>query len=341
VTAANLPVMSAQDISPYQVAGSRVLVTGGAGFLGSYVVEQLLEQGAERVVVVDDFSLGRRENLAGVVDAPALEVLELDCADLEQLQAVCEAEGGFDACFNLAVIPLPASLEEPRRTTDANVAMTTSVCEVGRFGLFRRLVQFSSSEVYGTAQMAPMPEHHPLHPHTPYAASKAATDHVALSYWMTFGLPTTVVRPFNAYGPRQNDKAYAGLIPQVVRDVDAGRAVTIHGDGEQTRDYTHARDIARATLRLAEHDGALGRVFNTGSGREHTVKSLVESLLRALGEPEWPVVHGSPRPGDVRRLIADVSAARELVGFETSVDLDEGLVETVAWYREAAPASGR
>ncbi|HET6865342.1 MAG TPA: GDP-mannose 4,6-dehydratase [Solirubrobacteraceae bacterium] len=326
--------MIATDIPPFAVPGSRVLVTGGAGFLGSYLVERLLEEGAGRVVVVDDFSLGRRENLAGVADSPALDVIELDCADLEALQAVCEAESGFDACFNLAVIPLPASLEEPRRTTDANVAMTTSVCEVGRAGLFRRLVQFSSSEVYGTAETAPMPEDHPLHPHTPYAASKAATDHVALSYWITFGLPTTVVRPFNAYGPRQNDKAYAGLIPKVVRDVGAGVPVTIHGDGEQTRDYTHARDVARGTARLAEHDGALGRVFNMGSGREHRVNDLVAGLLRALGEPSWPIVHGPPRPGDVRRLLADVSAARELVGFETSVDIDEGLAQTVAWYRE-------
>jgi UDP-glucose 4-epimerase len=333
--------MIAHDIPSFAVPGSRLLVTGGAGFLGSYLVERLLEEGAERVVVVDDFSLGRRENLAGVADSPALEVIELDCADMDGLQAVCEAEGGFDACFNLAVIPLPASLEEPRRTTDANVAMTTSVCEVGRAGLFRRLVQFSSSEVYGTSETAPMPEDHPLHPHTPYAASKAATDHVALSYWITFGLPTTVVRPFNAYGPRQNDKAYAGLIPKVVRDVQAGVPVTIHGDGEQTRDYTHARDVARGTVRLAERDGALGRVFNIGSGREHTVNSLVGSLLRALGEPGWPIVHGPPRPGDVRRLLADLSAARELVGFETSVDLDEGLAETVAWYRKVASASGR
>lgn len=333
--------MSTDETPPYRVAGSRVLVTGGAGFLGSYVVERLIEEGAARVVVVDDFSLGRRENLASVDDSPRLEVIELDCADMDGLREVCETEGAFDACFNLAVIPLPASLAEPRRTTDANVAMTTSVCELGRLGLFRRLVQFSSSEVYGTARTAPMAEDHPLHPHTPYAASKSATDHVALSYWITFGLPTTIVRPFNAYGPRQNDKAYAGLIPQVVRDVDAGRAVTIHGDGEQTRDYTHARDVASATLKLAEHDGALGRAFNTGSGRELTVNSLVASLLRALGEPEWPVVYGPPRPGDVRRLIADVTAAHELVGFETSVDLDEGLVETVAWYREAAPASGR
>jgi len=334
-------MMSGRQIPPYKVPGSRVLVTGGAGFLGSYVVERLLEDGAERVVVVDDFSLGRLENLAGVADSPALEVIELDCADMEGLQALSEAERGFDACFNMAVIPLPASLEEPRRTTDANVAMTTSVCEVGRIGLFRRLVQFSSSEVYGTAQTAPMPEDHLLHPHTPYAASKAATDHVALSYWITFGLPTTVVRPFNAYGRRQNDKAYAGLIPRVVRDVDAGLPVTIHGDGEQTRDYTHARDVARGTVRLAEHDGALGRAFNMGSGQEHTVNALVASLLRALGEPDWPVVHGPPRPGDVRRLLADVRAARDLVDFETSVDLDEGLVDTVAWYREVAAASDR
>ena len=188
--------MIAKDIPTFAVSGSRVLVTGGAGFLGSYVVERLLEEGAERVVVVDDFSLGR-PNLAYVSGSWALEVIEFDCADMEGLQAVCEAESGFDACFNLAVIPLPASLEEPRRTTDANVAITTSSRNRPDWPLPAPGSVLLLRGIRDRAE-APMPEDHPLHPHTPYAASKAATDHVALSYWITFGLPTTVVRPFNA-----------------------------------------------------------------------------------------------------------------------------------------------
>ena len=321
---------------PYRIAGSRVLVTGGAGFIGSYVVEGLLSEGAGAVVVADDFSLGRRDNLAAVTNRPELEIVEADCANERAMREICARHGGFDACFNMAVIPLPASLEDPRGTTDANVAMTTSVCELGRAGLFGRLIQFSSSEVYGTAQHVPMSEEHPLVPHTPYAASKAATDHIAISYWLTFGLPTTILRPFNAYGPRQNDAAYAGLIPTVVRNVQAGRPVTIHGDGNQARDYAHVRDVSWATLRVAEHDDALGRTFNTGAGSEHTVSQLVAELLTAMGKPDWPVVHGPPRPGDVRRLLADTTALENLVGFRRSVPIREGLAETVAWYMGSA-----
>jgi UDP-glucose 4-epimerase len=320
----------------YVVKNSRVLVTGGAGFIGSYLVEALIDEGAGRVVVVDDFSLGRVENLAEVSDHAALEVIELDCSELGRLRRISGEHGPFDACFNLAVIPLPASLERPRETTDANVAMTTAVCELGRTGGYRRLVQYSSSEVYGTAQEAPMHESHPLAPHTPYAASKAATDHIALSYRTTFGLPTVVVRPFNSYGPRQNDGAYAGLIPAVIAAVRGGKPVTIHGDGEQSRDLVHARDVARATLRLAEHPDADGRVVNIGSGHDETVNRLVAMMLDALGEPGWPAVHGPPRPGDVRRLLAGTDIARELIGFAPSVELKHGLADTVAWYLETS-----
>jgi UDP-glucose 4-epimerase len=326
----------ADQTPPFRVAGSRVLVTGGAGFIGSYVVERLLDEEAAAVLVVDDFSLGKHENLQAVAADERVTVVALDCARVEEMRALCAEHGSFDACFNMAVIPLPASLEDPRGTTDANVAMTTSVCELGRAGLLGRLVQFSSSEVYGTAQQVPMTEDHPLVPHTPYAASKAATDHIALSYAITFGLPTVVVRPFNAYGPRQNDGAYAGLIPTVIRDVEAGRPVTIHGDGEQTRDYAHARDVAWASVRLAETDAALGRTFNTGAGREHTVNEIVAALLAALGEPDWPVEHGPERAGDVRRLLADTTAVQDLVGFAPSIGLDAGIRETVDWYSATA-----
>lgn len=328
--------MSRLDAAPaYAVEGSSVLVTGGAGFIGSYLVEALIAEGAASVVAVDDFSLGQAENLAAVAGEPQLELIELDCSDEQAMREMCRARAPFDACFNLAVIPLPASLERPRETTDANIAMTTAVCELGRARLFRRLIHYSSSEVYGTAQHLPMAEDHPLAPHTPYAASKAGADHIALSYWITFGLPTTIVRPFNSYGPRQNDRAYAGLIPSVVAAVRRGKPVMIHGDGQQTRDYVHARDVAAATLRLAEHPAAVGRPINLGSGREETVNDIVSLLLAAIGEPDWPVKHRPDRPGDVRRLVADTTMARELIDFMPSVPLAQGLTETVAWYMKS------
>jgi UDP-glucose 4-epimerase len=310
-------------------SGTSALVCGGAGFIGSHLTEALVERGADPVVVLDDLSLGRRENLATVEDR--ITFRGCDCADIERLREIVP-EGPFDLCFNLAVIPLPASLERPRETAAANVAMTTSICELGREGVYSRLVQFSSSEVYGTAQAVPMSEQHPLSPHTPYGAAKAATDLLALSYHATFGLEVDLIRPFNAYGPRQNDGAYAALIPAVLRCVRDGRPVTVHGDGEQTRDLTFVTDVVEGTLAIARSDAALGRAVNLGRGDEISVGRTVRALLAAAEMPQYPVEHGPPRQGDVRRLLADVSLAERLVGYRPKVDLDEGLRLTVDWY---------
>lgn len=327
--------MIALSDSPAQLRGVHALVTGGAGFIGSHLVEGLLEAGAERVVVVDDLSLGREENLTSVRDR--IEFLRGDCTDPAVLDRVSRG-GRPTLCFNLAVMPLPHSLAHPRENVDRNIAMTTAICEMQRYGRFDRLVQFSSSEVYGTARSVPMDEHHPLGAHTPYAAAKAATDLIALSYRATFGLDTVVVRPFNTYGERQNDGQYAGLIPSVVRRVLAQKAVVVNGDGEQTRDMTHVSDTVRGALALAAR-GVSGETYNLGSGREVTVNAMVRALLIALQQPDHPVHHGPPRPGDVRRLVADITRVREAVGFRAAVALDEGLRRAVAWYLSGpAPA---
>jgi UDP-glucose 4-epimerase len=315
-------------------------VTGGAGFIGSHLVEGLLAAGASRVCVVDDLSLGSRANLAGALERPEVELTVADAADAELLARSVAEAGPFDHCYNLAVIPLPHSLEHPRENVDRNVSMTSAVCELGRAGAFRRLVQFSSSEVYGTALSAPIDEEHPLHPHTPYAAAKAATDLVALSYAKTFEMDVVLVRPFNTYGERQNDGMYAGLIPAVIRAVLAGEPVTVHGDGEQTRDMAHVCDTVHGTLLAAGAHGVRGETFNLGAGHEVSVNELVRLLLEALGCPEHPVLHGPSRPGEVRRLLADTRRARERLGHVPSIPLDVGLERTVAWYSERAHVAG-
>jgi UDP-glucose 4-epimerase len=314
-------------------------VTGGAGFIGSHLVEALLGAGASHVRVLDDLSLGREGNLAAALAHPETGLTVGDAADAEELERISSVDGPFDYCFNLAVIPLPHSLEHPRENVDRNVAMTSAVCELGRAGGYRRLVQFSSSEVYGTAMSAPMGEGHPLHPHTPYAAAKAATDLVALSYATTFELDVVLVRPFNTYGERQNDGAYAGLIPAVVRAVLAGDPVTIHGDGEQTRDMAYVLDTVQGTLLAATAPDACGETFNIGAGEEVSVNELVRLLLDALGQPEHPVVHGPARPGDVRRLLADIGHARERLGYMPSTAVEVGLGRTVEWYLQNAQKS--
>ncbi len=315
------------------LSGGTALVTGGAGFIGSHLVDGLLAAGLARVVVLDDLSLGRRENLADALADDRTALVEGDCADLSLLRELADA--AFDLCFNLAVIPLPHSLEHPRQNVDRNVAMTTAVCELARAGRVGRLVQYSSSEVYGTARHVPMDEGHRLHPHTPYAAAKAATDLVASSYATTFGLEMVCVRPFNTYGPRQNDAAYAGLIPAVIRRVEAGEPVLVHGDGEQTRDMTYVADSVAGTLAAATCDAALGATVNLGTGSEASVNAMVSAILDALGVPDHPVQHQAERPGDVRRLHADVSLARDLFGYDPATRLDDGMRRTVSWYRRA------
>lgn len=303
------------------------IVTGGAGFIGSHLADGLLEAGVEPVVVFDDLSLGSLDNVPNDV-----EFHQRDCCDVDRLREAL-LRRSFDLCFNLAVIPLPASLVDPRSNVNRNVAMTTAVCELGREGRFGRLVQYSSSEVYGTARVAPMPETHPLAPHTPYAAAKAATDLVAASYATTFGLEVVTVRPFNTYGERQNAGAYAGIIPAVLNRVRAGLPVEIYGDGEQTRDMTYVRDTVAGSLAAAAADEAASMTLNIGSGSEASVNEIVGYLLEAVGRPDHPVEHVAPRLGDVRRLLADVSLARETIGYEPQVALRDGLARTVAWYQ--------
>jgi UDP-glucose 4-epimerase len=241
-----------------------------------------------------------------------------------------------DVVFEMAVVPLPTSLVHPRWTCDVNLSLATVACELLREGLYRTLVHFSSSEVYGTARYVPMDEAHPLEPSTPYAASKAGADHIAASYAKTFGLDVTTVRPFNGFGPRQNEGAYAGVIPVVIARALAGEPIFIHGDGEQTRDFTFVGEIADAAVQAYLHPATRGRVLNVCSGREISVNVLVAKLLDVLAA-DVPVVHDDPRPGDVRRHCGSPAAAVELLGMRPGGRLDEGLAETVRWYRETLP----
>ncbi|HWC12697.1 MAG TPA: NAD-dependent epimerase/dehydratase family protein [Acidimicrobiales bacterium] len=315
------------------LSGRSVLVTGGAGFIGSHLVDRILGEEPGNVVVVDNLFLGKERNLeAARREFPGLRFYKADVSDFETMAGIMAAEA-IDVAFDLAVVPLPTSLERPRWTVDVNVACGTVMCELLRTGHYRTLVRFSSSEVYGTAQRVPMDEAHPLVPSTPYAASKAAGDHVALSYQRAFGLDVAVVRPFNCYGPRQNEGAYAGVIPVVVRRALVGEPVAIHGDGEQTRDFTFVADLVDAAVRVYEQPETRGLVLNIASQREVSVATLVHTVLRLL-DVDVPVVHEPPRPGDVRRHCGSMDRAAQLIGLRPCRSLDEGLVDTIAWYRE-------
>ena len=313
------------------LAGKSVLVLGGAGFIGSHLVDRIIREEPGRLTVVDNLFLGKRENLRDAAAAfPKLVFREQDATDLEALAALIRAER-VDVVFNLAVVPLPASLERPRWCVEQNIELAMVPAELQRQGLFRTLVHFSSSEAYGSAAYIPMDERHPPVPSTPYAASKGGGDQIVLSYQHTFGTDVAIIRPFNNYGPRQNAGSYAGIIPIVVHRARQGLPIEIFGDGEQTRDFVFVRDTADAAVRLYGAPEARARIVNVASGREVSVNELVGMLLEALGS-EVPVQHTAARPGDVRRHLASIDLARELFGYEPRTPLREGIAETVAWY---------
>lgn len=305
--------------------GRRVLVTGGAGFIGSHLVERIARDRPRRLVVVDNLFLGSEANLADArrLD-PELKLYAQDAADYDALGAIIAAEG-IDVVFNLAIVPLPASLVNPRWTVDHNIALTTVPCELQRQGYFETLVHFSSSEAYGSAAYVPMDESHPSMPSTPYAASKVAGDYIVLSYRETYGVDASIVRPFNNFGPRQNAGAYAGIIPIVVGRALRGEPIVIYGDGEQTRDFVFAGDVAEAFERAATAQGAAGHVVNVGSGDPVSVNRLLAVMNDVLGARATPE-YREARMGDIRASYADATKAERLLGFRAKVSLAQGLL---------------
>lgn len=236
-----------------------------------------------------------------------------------------------DVVFDLATIPLPISIVRPRWSAERIAKMATVIAELGRRAAYGTLVHCSSSEVYGTAVEIPMSETHPLNVETPYAAGKAAADLIVRSYWETFELDAAIVRPFNTYGPRQNEGAYGGLIPMTLRRIRAGEPPVILGDGEQTRDFTYVGDTVDGIVETFRSPRSRRRVMNLGTGRETSVNEVVHFLCEIVGYRGAPV-RLPARPGDVRRHRSDASLAKELIDYRPRVGIEEGLRRTAEWY---------
>jgi UDP-glucose 4-epimerase len=312
--------------------GKSILVTGGAGFIGSHLVDELIDEKPEKLVVVDNLFLGDERNLNEARQKfPALIFKELDASDKDSMKILCDKHG-VEVIFNLAVIPLPTSLARPKWTTDQNILITSTLCELAKEKAFQTLIHFSSSEAYGSAQTIPMDENHALSPLTPYAASKAAGDHIVLSFCESFLIDAAILRPFNNFGPRQNDKAYAGIIPIVIKNVLHGKPIEIFGDGQQTRDFIFVKDTAKAAIGIYKCPDTRSQITNIASGRETSINELVEEMLRIMKAEKHTVVHSEPRPGDVRRHCADVSKARRYFDFTPTKDIQKGLRVTINWY---------
>lgn len=307
-------------------------MTGGAGFIGSHLVDRLIREGASKIVVVDNFFLGNEHNLDDAKKAHAdLEIIRLDASNLSAMQDVVTAHQ-VETVFDLATIPLPTSLTYPHFTMQTNIGITSAFCEIARRGLIERLVHMSSSEAYGSGRYVPMDEDHPHDALTPYAAAKSAEDHILRSFVSTFGIDATIIRPFNNYGPRQNPGSYAGIIPIIVQKVHSGEPILIHGDGEQSRDFTFVRDTADFAVTIHDTPECRGLEINVATGVGTTINTLVHRMLEIMGKPNHPIEYVEERPGDVRRHMADVTKLKGLIGRQPEVLNADALAETIEWY---------
>ncbi len=308
------------------------LVTGGAGFIGSHIVRALLAEGF-RVRVLDNFSSGRPENLAGLARTH-LEVQEGDIRDPAALQAALR--GAVWVFHEAAFVSVPASMEDPLTCHAVNGTGTVQVLEAARRAGVARVVLASSAAVYGDSHAFPLRENLPPRPLSPYAASKAANELYARLYTAAFDLPVVALRYFNVYGPRQRpDSPYAAAIPIFARRMLAGQPPTVFGDGGQRRDFVFVGDVAQANLRAAESPAAAGEVINICTGREVSLLELL-AALRGLIPEAPPPVFAPPRAGDIYRSVGDPAKAARLLGFRPQTPLRQGLAEVVAWLRAAA-----
>jgi len=311
-----------------------VLVTGGAGFIGSHLVDRLIKEKPANLVVVDNFSLGKASNLLEAQNNfPTLNILNMDASDEKSMTHLLIKEG-TEIVFNLAIVPLPMSLVDPAWVYRQNIDITLCVCELARKGYYKTLIHCSSSEVYGDCRYAPMNEGHPLNPTTSYSASKAAADHLVLSYCKSFGIDSAIVRPFNNYGPRQSRGIYAAVIPLTVDRIQKGEAPAVYGDGNQIRDYIYVSDTAEAIVKTYDCKETRGKVINIASGNEIQIKELI-LMVASYMECGKPLVYEKERAGDLKRLVGDITLAKKILGFTPSIRFNEGLQSTVEWYKRA------
>ncbi len=304
-----------------------MLVTGGAGFIGSHVTEALLDQGAQ-VVVVDDLSTGSMVNLSHLEDAPGLRIVEADAAVVPP----AAMEGVTMGVHLAARTEVAASIEDPAGTVEANVLGSVHVLEALHQAGARSAVVASSAAVYGEAPV-PVAEDGPHRPISPYGAGKLAVDHFVQYYAHHTDLAVCGLRFFNVYGPRQHPRSpYSGVISVFIRAALLGEDLTVNGDGGQTRDFVYVADVARAVLSALRSPEAKGEPINIGTGRGISIEELANDIVSVSGSPS-KVRHGPGRPGDIRHSVAKIDKAESLLGFKAGTPLQQGLGTTIEWMR--------
>lgn len=313
------------------IANKNILVTGGAGFIGSHLCDGLLDKGAAKVVCLDNFFLGKMENIQDALKHDNFILYRDDARNFGVVQAVLEKEK-IDVVFNLATIALNYSFFNPFDAYMVNVQIANTLLELLKMKAYKTLIHVSSSEAYGTAQYSPMDENHPTNPTTPYAAGKAAADLMVHSFSKVLDLDISIIRPFNNYGPRQNaEGSLAAIIPKTAKAIKEGGKPIVEGDGEQTRDFIYVSDTVKGLILAYEKEESRGQIINLGSGREISVKKLLDTICRYMGYT-GEYEKRPARKSDVRRLCACSKKAKQILGFEPKVIFEEGLRKTLDWY---------
>jgi nucleoside-diphosphate-sugar epimerase len=309
------------------------VVTGGAGFIGSHLVEELVRRG-ERVRVVDSLITGHRRNLARV---PAVEFVEGDLADFDVAQ---RGVAGADYVLHQAAIPsVPRSIQDPIGANRANVDATVNVLVAARDAHVKRVVFAGSSSIYGNAATSPKREDLPAMPLSPYALQKSVGEQYMHLFTTLYGLETVTIRYFNVFGPRQDPSSpYSGVISLFITALLSGKRPTIYGDGEQTRDFTYVANVVDGVLKAAVAPAASGEAINVATAHSISLNQLFATLRTILGVQSEPI-YAEPRAGDVHDSLADLGKARRLLGYTPTVPFEQGLQHTVDWYRESTPAS--
>lgn len=313
--------------------GSRVLVTGGAGLIGSHIADRLVEEGASEIVILDNFTRGRRENLAWALAHGPVTVVEGDIRDRNLLAAVIP---GTDVIFHQAAIRITQCAEEPRLALDVLGIGTFNVLEAAVSAQVKKVVAASSASIYGLAELFPTPEcHHPYNDRTFYGALKTFNERMLRSFHEMYGLNYVALRYWNVYGPRMDiHGAYTEVLIRWMERIAAGQPPAIFGAGTRTMDPVYVEDVAQANI-LAARSEVTDEVFNIGSGVETSLDMLATALLEAMESDLRPEYRPTGPAGLVPRRFADVSKARQLLGFRARVSLQDGLRKLVTWWREA------
>ncbi len=310
--------------------GKRVLVTGADGFMGSHLTERLIFEGARVSIYIRGNSVSGTVlyTLKNVAPFEKIfeEIITGNIASQDAVELIRKNKSEY--IFHLAADAyVPNSFQHPREVMESNFWGTINILEAARtMPKVKRVVCTSSSEIYGTAQYAPIDEGHPLNPSSPYAASKVAADRAAYSYGNTYGIPVSIIRPFNTYGPRHT----YDVIPKFIRLALEGSPLTIHGDGSQTRDFTYVDDMIEAFLVMGYHHRAVGKTVNFGTGKDISIKKIAY-MIKELSGSTSDILFIPKRTSEVHRLVADTSAARKLFGWTARYDIREGLKKNIQW----------